>query len=217
LLEAMQERQVTAGGQRHALPQPFFVLATQNPIEQEGTYPLPEAQLDRFMFYLQMDYPNEEEELEVVLRTTGNQAGTATPTVTAEELVKAKQTVRDIAVTEGVARYALRIARWSRPKTKEAPKLVQQYVAWGAGPRASQYLVLCGKARAALAGRAVVGRADVEAVATAVLKHRIRLNFSAQADAVTSDQIIQQLFQSVREHEDDHDKRLAKAFRSSNP
>ncbi len=215
LLEAMQERQVTAGGNKHLLPAPFFVLATQNPIEQEGTYPLPEAQLDRFMLHVKIDYPTEAEELQVILRTTGNQTPEIEPVVTGEELVNAAKIVRQVAVAESVAKYALQLARLSRPSLDGALDWVRKYVAWGAGPRASQYLVLCAKARAALAGRPSISREDVDAVAPPVLRHRIRANFAAEADGITSEQIIVKLLQAARER--DHgtnDQRLAPAFRS---
>ncbi len=217
LLEAMQERQVTAGGQKHVLPAPFFVLATQNPIEQEGTYPLPEAQLDRFMLHIKIDYPTEQEELEVILRTTGNKANVVEPVVTAEDLMAATQLVRQVAVAEPIARFALSLARLSRPGTAGAPESVQRYVAWGAGPRASQYLVLCAKARAALNGRTAISREDVAAVAYSVLRHRIRLNFAAEADSVSPESLITELLETAKELEHGpDDKRLAPAFRSGN-
>jgi len=195
LLEAMQERQVTAGGQRHALPQPFFVLATQNPIEQEGTYPLPEAQLDRFMFEVLVDYPAEEEELAIVKQTTCDYTPRVTPTLAAEQIQEYAHLVRRVPVADHLVRYALQLARRTRVGRSEATELVAKYVTWGAGPRASQYLVLAAKARAALAGRLFVSADDIAAVAPPVLRHRIITNFNAEADGVTPDKIIEHLLE----------------------
>jgi MoxR-like ATPase len=195
LLEAMQERQVTAGGQRHALPQPFFVLATQNPIEQEGTYPLPEAQLDRFMFEVLVDYPAEDEELAIVKRTTGDYAPRVTPTLNAEQIQAYAHLVRRVPAADHIMRYALQLARRTRVGRPEATDMVAKYVTWGAGPRASQYLVLAAKARAALHGRFFVSDEDVAAVALPVLRHRIITNFSAEADGVTADAIVKHLLE----------------------
>ncbi|MBX3420976.1 MAG: AAA family ATPase [Pirellulaceae bacterium] len=190
LLEAMQERQVTAGGRRHALPNPFFVLATQNPIEQEGTYPLPEAQLDRFMLHILVDYPSQQEELEIVLRTTADQIVEPTATLSGEKLIGLIHVVRRIAITPSVATLATCIARLTRPLEPLASPLVKRCVRWGAGPRASQYLVLGAKARAAMHGHPVVGQEDILAVAQPVLRHRIKLNFQAEADGINSQQLI---------------------------
>jgi MoxR-like ATPase len=168
LLEAMQEHQVTTGGKRHALPSPFFVLATQNPLELEGTYPLPEAQLDRFMFHVFVDYPSEDEELEIVKRTTADLSVCTERTLDAEQIEELTRIVRRIPIADHVARYALRLARRTRHNQDDADETVKQYVMWGAGPRASQYLVLGGKARAALQGRHYVSLEDIRAVAAPV-------------------------------------------------
>jgi len=195
LLEAMQEQQVTSGGQRHSLPQPFFVLATQNPIEQEGTYPLPEAQLDRFMLEVLVDYPDEQEELRIVKQTTADFRPRVTPTLDAQEILTLVHLVRRIPVADHLARYALQLVRQTRVGSQPAPEMVAQYVRWGAGPRASQYLVLAAKARAALHGRYCVGSDDIRAVAAPVLRHRILTNFNAEADDVTADAIVAHLLQ----------------------
>eukprot|EP00913_Durusdinium_trenchii_P011148 g10470.t1 len=193
LLEAMQERQVTTGGKRHALPEPFFVLATQNPIEQEGTYPLPEAQLDRFMFEVFVDYPDEEEEFEIVRQTTSESVQTADEVLSLEELADLQATVRRVPVADHVIRYAMQFARLTRPEKEGAPDFVKEYISWGAGPRASQFLILGGKARAMLHGRAYVGCEDVRAVAAPVLRHRIVTNFNAEAENLKPDDIVARL------------------------
>jgi MoxR-like ATPase len=198
LLEAMQERQVTAGGQRHPLPQPFFVLATQNPIEQEGTYPLPEAQLDRFMFEVLVDYPAEDEELAIVKRTTADYTPRVTPTLAAEQIQQYAHLVRRVPVADHLVRYALQLARQTRVGRAEATDMVAKYVTWGAGPRASQYLILAAKARAALEGRFFVSSDDIAAVAPPVLRHRIITNFNAEADGVTPDAIVANLLEATR-------------------
>ena len=197
LLEAMQEHQLTVGGRRHVLEEPFFVLATQNPIEQEGTYPLPEAQLDRFMFNTFVDYPSEDEELEIVMRTTAEIEERVTPTLEAEDILNLQRIVRRVPVAEHVARYALRLARWTRPREKDAPGFIREYVTWGAGPRASQYLVLGAKARAVLHGRFHADRDDIRAVAYPVLRHRIMTNFNAEAEGVRPDEIICRLIEAA--------------------
>ena len=197
LLEAMQERQVTAGGQRHVLPQPFFVLATQNPIEQEGTYPLPEAQLDRFMFEVLVDYPDEDEELSIVKQTTSDYTPHVTPTLAADQIHEYAHLVRRVPVAEHLVRYALQLARKTRVGRPEATDMVAKYVTWGAGPRASQYLVLAAKARAALQGRFFVSSDDIAAVAAPVLRHRIITNFNAEADGVTPDAIVKHLLEAT--------------------
>jgi MoxR-like ATPase len=199
LLEAMQEHQVTVGGVRHALAEPFFVLATQNPIEHEGTYPLPEAQLDRFMFNILVDYPDEEEVLSIVKRTTSDVTLRASPTLNAEQIIGLGHVVRKVPVADYVTRYALKLARLTRPRHGDVPDFVRDYVRWGAGPRASQYLVLGAKARAALQGRFCVSIDDIRAVAAPVLRHRILTNFNAEADGVTSDDIIRRLLETVPE------------------
>ncbi|MGI9428790.1 MAG: AAA family ATPase [Bythopirellula sp.] len=198
LLEAMQEQQVTIGGEKHCLPQPFFVLATQNPIEQEGTYPLPEAQLDRFMFEVLVDYPDEEDELQIVKQTTAELSPRVTATLGAEEIREFAQLVRRVPIADHLARYALQLARQTRVSSGVVPKMVTKYVAWGAGPRASQYLVLAAKARAALHGRYCVGSEDVQAVAMPVLRHRIIANFNAEADGVTTDAIVEYLLEQTK-------------------
>jgi MoxR-like ATPase len=198
LLEAMQERQVTAGGQRHPLPQPFFVLATQNPIEQEGTYPLPEAQLDRFMFEVLVDYPAEDEELAIVKQTTCDYTPRVTPTLAAEQIDQYAALVRRVPVADHLVRYAMQLARRTRVGRPEATDMASKYITWGAGPRASQYLVLAAKARAALNGRFFVAADDIRAVAPPVLRHRIITNFTAEAEGVTPDTIVEQLLDSTR-------------------
>jgi MoxR-like ATPase len=201
LLEAMQERQVTVGGQRHKLPSPFFVLATQNPIEQEGTYPLPEAQLDRFMFMVKVDYPSEAEELAIVKQTTTDVKTTVTPQLSAEDLLAMADLVRRVPVADHLAQYAIRIVRQTRVSRGESGPskndMVDRYLSWGAGPRASQFLVLAAKARAALQGRHCVEMADLRAVAHPVLRHRIVTNFNAEADGVTPDHVIDRLLEST--------------------
>jgi MoxR-like ATPase len=198
LLEAMQERQVTAGGVRHALPLPFFVLATQNPIEQEGTYPLPEAQLDRFMFNIKISYPNEAEELEIVQRTTALEEGQPTPVLGGEDVLRIQKLVRQVPVADHIVRYALRIARATRVRDDaKKPEIVENYVSWGSGPRASQYLVLAAKAKAILAGSSHVMPEHIRAVALPVIRHRIITNFNAEADGVTSDDIVTALIDEI--------------------
>ena len=197
LLEAMQEKQVTVGGTRHRLKQPFFVLATQNPIEQEGTYPLPEAQLDRFMFNVRVDYPSQDEELAIMQRTTGGEPMEVKPVVSAEEILDLQKLVRSVPVADDIIRYALRLTRATRVTTPEAPEHVKQHIDWGAGPRAGQYLVLGGKANAILAGRSHVTIEDVRKVAHPVLRHRILTNFAAEAEGVTSDHVISRLLEEI--------------------
>jgi len=203
LLEAMQERQVTVGGVAHRLPSPFFVLATQNPIEQEGTYPLPEAQLDRFMLNIRIGYPTEAEELEIVTRTTGDATVQTSAVMDAAELARAQAVVRRMPVAEHVARYALRLVRATRVgergsgQVTDAPQVVRDYVAWGAGPRASQFLILAAKARALMTGATHVQPAHLQAVALPVLRHRIVTNFNAEADGVTSETVVQRLLEAT--------------------
>jgi MoxR-like ATPase len=193
LLEAMQERQVTVGGEAHRLPQPFFVLATQNPIEQEGTYPLPEAQLDRFMLQVLVDYPAADEELEIIQRTTSDRQRQATPTLSAEEIASASHLVRRVPIADHLARYALQLVRQTRVGRPGAADFATQYVSWGAGPRASQNLVLAAKARAVIYGRPCVDVEDIRASALPVLRHRILTNFHAEAEGITSDEIVRRL------------------------
>jgi MoxR-like ATPase len=200
LLEAMQERQVTVGGVNHPLPEPFFVLATQNPIEQEGTYPLPEAQLDRFMLQIMIGYPTADEEAEIVRRTTGAPSGPPERVLSGEDVRAMQSLVREVPVPDHVVRYALRLVRATRREDgpDAGPRLpVMEYVSWGAGPRASQFLVLAAKARALLAGAPAVTAADVRAVAKPVLRHRIQLNFNAQADRVGVDQVIDEMLRGI--------------------
>lgn len=189
LLEAMQEHSVTAGGTTYKLPEPFFVLATQNPIEQEGTYPLPEAQLDRFMFSLRLDYPSFAEEVEVVRSTTQERMATPKQVMGVEEIEAAQNLVRRVPIANNVLEYAVRLVHATRPGAN-ASKRVNDFVAYGAGPRASQYLALGAKARAALSGRPTPEIADVNAVALPVLRHRIVANFNAEAEGITVDAII---------------------------
>ncbi|NOX53543.1 MAG: MoxR family ATPase [Planctomycetes bacterium] len=197
LLEAMQEHQVTAGGQRHRLPEPFFVLATQNPIEQEGTYPLPEAQLDRFMFEVLVDYPDEAEEFQIVRQTTGQPTPQLEEVVSRDELLWLQQAVRRIPVADHLITYAMTFARLTRRGRDGVPDFVNQYVRWGAGPRASQYLILGAKARAMLHGRPCVTTEDVQALACPVLRHRILTNFNAEAEGITPDHIVRRLMDVI--------------------
>ncbi len=197
LLESMQERQVTVGGERYPLDQPFFVLATQNPIEQEGTYPLPEAQLDRFMFMIKVDYPTLEEEREILRRTTEAVEAQLSPVISGEEILELQDIVRRVPIADQVLDYALRLARWTRLTNPKAPAFIREQLAWGAGPRASQYLVIAAKAKAILAGRFHVAAEDVKAVAHPVLRHRIICNFSAEAEGITSDMIVDRLLESI--------------------
>jgi len=197
LLEAMQEIQVTAGGERYDLPRPFMVLATQNPIEQEGTYPLPEAQLDRFMLQINVDYPNKEEELQVLdLTTTGYQAAIE-PVLGAEEILPLQSLVRKVIVGEELKDYVVRLVRATRPGREEAPEFVNKWVSWGAGPRASQNLVLGAKAWAILNGRHEARRDGVRFVAAPVLGHRIVTNFAAEAEGVNPTKVVQTLLDSI--------------------
>ncbi|MDO9390466.1 MAG: MoxR family ATPase [bacterium] len=193
LLQAMQERKVTAGGNTFILDEPFFVLATQNPIEQEGTYPLPEAQLDRFMFNTLVDYPSSDEEVQIVKSTTSAYQASIKPVLSAAEIVALQQLVRRVPVADSVVEFAVSLCRRTRPKTAESPDFVKEYVAWGAGPRASQYLILGAKARAILEGRLAPGIEDVRALALPVLRHRIITNFNAEAAGVDSVEIIHRL------------------------
>ncbi|MGB0953808.1 MAG: AAA family ATPase [Planctomycetota bacterium] len=199
LLEAMQERQVSSAGQTRPLPDPFFVLATQNPIEQEGTYPLPEAALDRFLFLIKVDYPSAEEEAEILRRTTGSIEEEVKVVLNAEQLVQLQGLVREVPVADSVIDYAVRLTRATRP-SEQAPTFIRQWVTWGAGPRASQNLILAAKARALLQGRFHASSEDVDAVAPSVLRHRILINFAAEAENITADDVIQQLLQEIQAH-----------------
>jgi MoxR-like ATPase len=193
LLESMQEKQVTIGGNRHALPNPFFVLATQNPIEQEGTYPLPEAQQDRFMFNVLVDYPSEEEEYRIVEMTTATHSAKLERILTANDILEMQEIVRKVPVAPYVIRYAMKFARLTRKEKGEVPDFIKEYVTWGAGPRASQNLVLGAKARAVLHGRYYVSCEDIRAVAIPVLRHRIITNFNAEAEGIKPETIIKRL------------------------
>jgi MoxR-like ATPase len=193
LLQAMQEHQVTAGGTTYHLPDPFFVLATQNPIEQEGTYPLPEAQLDRFMLELRVSYPSRTEEEAIVEQTTGAVRARLEPVLDAETVLRMQALVRRIPVSKGLIRAAVALSRLTRPGNAEAPTFIKEYVDWGAGPRASQYLVLGAKARAAIAGRPMADLDDVKAVAPSVLRHRIVTNFAAEAADRSSADLVGEL------------------------
>jgi len=197
LLEAMQEHQVTAAGKPYKLPQPFFVLATQNPIEQEGTYPLPEAQLDRFMLKVRVPYPSEEEEFDVVRRTTTQDTPEVQRILGAEQIIHLQSLVRQVPVADHIVRYAMRLVRQTRRIEGDVPQFVNDYVAWGAGPRASQYLVLGAKARAVLRGRFHVSVEDIRQVAHPVLRHRIITNFNAEAEGITTDRIVNWLIREV--------------------
>ena len=199
LLQAMQERVVSAGGQTHALPSPFFVLATQNPIEQEGTYPLPEAQLDRFMFALKVDYPSAEEELAIAKATTGHALPQPAKLLDAAAILQLQNLVRRVPVSDHVAGYAVKLARATRPVDQTAPEVVRKYVRWGAGPRAAQYLVLGAKARALLAGTANVSCDHVRDVAPIVLRHRVLPNFAGESEGMDADRLVQTLVKSVPE------------------
>ena len=199
LLEAMQEYNVTAGGNEYQLEQPFFVLATQNPIEQEGTYPLPEAQLDRFMFKIVIDYPTEAEETDIVSSTTGAEIPELETALSGHAIVALHNIVRRVPAADNVVQYAVKIARATRPKEEDAPDFVKQWVRWGAGPRAGQYLILGAKARAILRGRFNASCEDVKSVASSVLRHRVLTNFHAEAEGVDSDTIIQRLLDTVQE------------------
>jgi len=194
LLQAMQERAITAAGETYPLPPPFFVLATQNPIEQEGTYPLPEAQLDRFMLELPIYYPSKAEEEEIAMRTTGEENVEVHHVVTAAELIELQHLVRRVPASPSLVSFAVRLARATRPSAEASP-VCRRYVSWGAGPRASQFLVLGAKARAASRGAAMPSYDDVRAVAPAVLAHRLVLNFEAEADGRTTRDVIRELLQ----------------------
>jgi MoxR-like ATPase len=197
LLEAMQEHQVTVGGQKHKLAEPFFVLATQNPIEQEGTYPLPEAQLDRFMFNVLVDYPTEDEEFRIVRQTTSDTSPRITAALSQTEVQELQSFVRKIPVADHVIRYAMRFARLTRGKSDNVPDFIRNYVSWGAGPRASQNLILGAKARAVLHGQPFVSTDDVLAVSKPVLRHRIITNFNAEAEGIKPDHIVDRLAELI--------------------
>src|SRR5216110_388706 len=216
LLEAMQEHQVTAGGKQHRLPQPFFVLATQNPIEQEGTYPLPEAQLDRFMFNINVGYPTEEEEFQIVRLTTAGRKFDLKHVLGGGDVMQLQEIVRKVPVADHVIRYALQFSRLTRRTESNVPDFVNEYVGWGAGPRASQYLILAGKARALLKGRYHVSTEDIRQVALPVLRHRIVTNFNAEAEGMKSDTIVRRLIDFIpRQQYDELDKTTARVLRGT--
>jgi len=210
LLEAMQERQVSAGGKKHVLEPPFFVLATQNPIEQEGTYPLPEAQLDRFMFLVRVEYPSLEEELEIVNMTTKPMHVELDEILTAKDILEIQDVVRRVPIAEHLVRYVLALVRATRVSDPAAPDLVKQRVAWGAGPRASQFMILGAKARALLRGRLSVAAEDIQAVALPVLRHRVLTTYGAEAEGYTSDRLVTELMNMIpaAESETLRDERL---------
>jgi MoxR-like ATPase len=216
LLEAMQERQVTVGRVRHQLADPFFVLATQNPIEQEGTYPLPEAQQDRFMFKVYVRYPNFHEEFEIARRTTTIQEDAIVPVLSAEEIVQLQKLVREVPATDHVVRYAISLVRQTRVSENGVPDFVRDMLNWGAGPRAVQFLILGAKARALLAGRTHVATEDIQALAKPVLRHRMVLNFAAESEGVTADDVVDRLIALTPTKEDEltRDPRFAKMFAS---
>jgi MoxR-like ATPase len=201
LLQAMQERQVTAGQETYNLPDPFFVIATQNPIEQEGTYPLPEAQLDRFMFNIKVDYPSVEEERRILATTTKDESAELTKVLSAKSIVNLQRLVRGVPVGDYVTDYVLRLVRATRPKDPTAPEFVKKMVDWGGGVRAGQFLIMGGKAMAAMDGRFSVAIDDIKKVAIPVLRHRISTNFQAQAEGKTSEDIIQELLKTVGDPE----------------
>jgi MoxR-like ATPase len=212
MLEAMQEKMVSTGGRDYALKLPFFVLATQNPLEQEGTYPLPEAQLDRFLFKIFVDYPDDEEEIEIMRRVASPAMEEAEKTVKvvlrAEHVLKLQEVVLRVPVADHVLQYAKTLVRSTRPEGEDAPDFIREWLSWGAGPRASIYLILAGKARAILHGNYHVSCADIDAVALPVMRHRIVCNFTAQAEGITSDDVIEKLLETTPK-----DEKLAKAAR----
>jgi MoxR-like ATPase len=197
MLEAMQERRVTVLGNTYELDEPFFVLATQNPVEQEGTYPLPEAQLDRFMFLIELTYPSEAEEVQIARTTTGGELPTLDPLMNAEEILSYQQLVRRVPVPEHIYQYAVRLVRKTRPQEEAAPDWLKPLVSWGAGPRAIQYLILGGKTRAALHGHYMVRLEDVQAVAEPVLTHRMITTFAAQSEGVDARKIVRRLVEET--------------------
>jgi MoxR-like ATPase len=216
LLEAMQERQVTVGRVRHQLGDPFFVLATQNPIEQEGTYPLPEAQQDRFMFKVLVDYPSFDDEMEVVRRTTSRIGAEIQPVLSGEEILQLQELVRSVPVSDHIIRYALSIVRQTRVGMQGIPEFVTDQVSWGAGPRAVQFLVLGGKARALLHGRNHVTVEDIQQLCQPVLRHRMVVTFAAESDGVTTDDVVQKLIAETPTAEDEltRDARFQTIFAS---
>ncbi|MBC8350160.1 MAG: MoxR family ATPase [Verrucomicrobia bacterium] len=197
LLEAMQEKKVSAGGESFTLEEPFFVLATQNPLEQEGTYPLPEAQLDRFLFNIIVDYPNRTEEIDMMKRISGDFESNLDTVMDRDEIIALQDTVRRIPVADHIFEYASTLVRATRPDDEEAPEFIREWLSYGAGPRASLYLITAGKARAALRGRLHMAIEDVQALAPAILRHRIILNFAARSEGMTSDDVIRKLLDTI--------------------
>ncbi len=216
LLEAMQERQVTVGRVRHELAEPFFVLATQNPIEQEGTYPLPEAQQDRFMFKIFVRYPSFDEEFEVARRTTSTMIDSVEPVLNAEEIIELQQIVREVPVSDHIIRYALSLVRQTRVREPGAPEFVEEQLGWGAGPRAVQFLIIGSKARALLQGRTHVTCEDIQALAKPVLRHRLVMSFTAESEGVTPDELVERILAITPTKEDEltGDPRFQKIFAS---
>ena len=216
LLAALQERQDTVGRVRHPLSDPFFVLATQNPIEQEGTYPLPEAQQDRFMFKVFVKYPSFMDEFEIARRTTTGKQAEVSPVLSGEEILSLQETVRDVPVSDHVIRYAISLVRQTRIGEEGTPEFVREMVGWGAGPRAVQFLILGGKARALLHGRTHVAPEDIQALAAPVLRHRLVVNFAAESDGITADHVVDRLIEVTPTAEDEltRDARFQKIFAS---
>jgi MoxR-like ATPase len=212
MLEAMQERKITIGGAEHKLKPPFFVLATQNPIEQEGTYPLPEAQQDRFMFKVFVDYPAYDEEYHIAASTTSDIEPTVEAVLSGDDIVQMQGIVRRVPVAAHVINYALKLVRATRVHEDEAPEFIKEMVSWGAGPRGVQYLLLGGKARAALEGRTFVTTDDIKAVAHPVLRHRVLTNFAAESEGITSDKVIDRLIETTDEQQSDVAPEIASAF-----
>lgn len=197
LLEAMQEHEVTYAGTTYPLPRPFFLLATQNPIEQAGTYPLPEAQLDRFLLYIKIKYPTEQEELSILANTTGNREAQVQPCISGEEVLQLRQLVRDVSISEELLQYVNHLVRATRPDGT-AVEFVKTYCRWGAGPRAGQALILTAKARALLQHRFAVTAADIQAMAYPVLRHRVLVNFTAESERITPDRVVEELLQQIK-------------------
>lgn len=216
LLEAMQERQITVGRQRHTLSDPFFVLATQNPLEQEGTYPLPEAQQDRFMLKVSVDYPSFDDEFEVAKRTTGLGTSEIQPVLSGEDILSLQRLVRSIEASDNVIRYALAIVRQTRVKQDGAPDFVREQVGWGAGPRAVQFMILGAKARAAMLGRSHVTTDDIAFLATPILRHRMVVNFAAESEGITTDDVVKRILDCTPTAQDEllRDARFQRIFAS---
>ena len=197
LLEAMQEHEVTYAGKTYFLPKPFFLLATQNPIEQAGTYPLPEAQLDRFLLYIKIKYPTEQEELNILTSTTGTRQAQVNPVITGEEVLQLKHLVREVSISDELLGYVNQLVRATRPETSDV-EFIKKYIRWGAGPRAGQALILTSKARALLQGRFAVTAEDIKTMAYPVLRHRVLINFTAEAERITPDDVVDELLQSIK-------------------